>query len=81
MEAVEAEISRGQTLAFALVTVGNSADAPSFGTELADRHFKDFDLDEFKPYGPETSYLLHSHLSFKYNLTLTSDMLAAINHG
>ncbi|KAF9531787.1 hypothetical protein CPB83DRAFT_848738 [Crepidotus variabilis] len=93
-EAVEEQPLRGKLLASTLARVSVSPDAPNFETdplaslidrELADQHFKVIHGNtEVKEYGPKNTYLLDSllsGLSLKYNLTSTSDQLAAIDDG
>ncbi|KAF8903875.1 hypothetical protein CPB84DRAFT_1745992 [Gymnopilus junonius] len=93
-EAVEENPSRGPYLASVLVKVANSPDAPTFPSDtvssclnraLADQHFKTFYGDSrVKEYGPKNTYLLESllsGLSFKYDLTSTSDMLGTLCDG
>ena len=94
VEAVHNDPYRAQTLASALAKIIHSPDAPSFGRdtlhdllyrEFADLFFEGDDDDNLnKVYGPRNTFLLDSLLSgfsFKYELTLSSDMYGFLNDG
>jgi hypothetical protein len=97
VEEVEEMPSCGHRLASSisrLASMYDSPDAPSFGPKsleyvihevLADDHFKpDYGACKIKGYSPNNTYLLYSllsGLSFKYGLTATPDMHAAIIEG
>ena len=92
-DAVAKDISLAQPLASALVTIGRSPDAPTYGREtlevllakeLAGTHFKYYDDDVHKEFSPTNAYLhdsLLSGLSFKFHLTAAADLYAAIIDG
>lgn len=91
-ETVEANpYYRGNFLAEALVRLINSPFSPVekiaefIYRALADLHFKViYEDNEPREYGPKNSYLHHSllsALSHKHDLTLTNDMLGAIDDG
>ena len=92
-DAVAKDTSLAQPLASALVTIGRSPDAPTYGREtlevllakeLAGTHFKYYDDDVHKDFGPTNAYLhdsLLSGLSLKLRLTAAADLYAAIIDG
>ena len=93
-DAVAKDPSRAQPLASALITIGRSPDAPTYGREtlyvlfakeLARTHFKYYDEDDIhKEYGPTNEYLLDcllSGLSLKLGLTVTTEMYSTIVDG
>jgi hypothetical protein len=93
-EAVEADPTRGPTLASALSQLGEYQPSPEaapinlhglLADALADHHFKWIGCrDGPHTWGPENRHLLESYLSglsLKYNLATSSDMRTEVNHG